>query len=74
MKNCVPSYTCLHCTENSTIYQHCKAKDIKYCADALTSELSNMLRIMFKEQCSIQCNQNESNVIHHQPNEKVAWF
>ena len=43
MKNCVPSGTCLKYAVNSTIHRHCKAKDIKSCADILTSERSNML-------------------------------
>ena len=43
MKNCVPSCTCLQYADDSTIYRHCKAKDIKSCVDILTSELSNVL-------------------------------
>ena len=43
MKNCVPSCTCLQYADDSTIYRHCKAKDLKSCVDTLTSELSNML-------------------------------
>ena len=43
MTNCVPSCICLQYTGNSTLYQNCKAKDRKSCADILTRELSNML-------------------------------
>ena len=43
MKNCVPSRTCIQYADDSTIYQNCKAKDIRSCANILTSELSNML-------------------------------
>ena len=43
MKNCVPSCICLQYAGNSTKYRNCKAKDVKSCADILTSELSNML-------------------------------
>ena len=43
MKNCAPSRVCLQYADDSTIYRDCKAKDIKFCADTLTSEPSNML-------------------------------
>ena len=43
MKNCVPSYACLQYADDSTIYRHCQAKDIRFCANILTSGLSNML-------------------------------
>ena len=43
MKNCVPSCTCLQHADDSTIHRHCKAKDIKSCANFLTSELPSML-------------------------------
>ena len=42
MKNCVLSFTCLQYEDDSTKYQHCKAKDIGYCANVLTSVLSNL--------------------------------
>ena len=46
MKNCVPSCTCLQYADDSIIYQHRKAKDIRdirSCTNILTSELSNLL-------------------------------
>ena len=43
MKNYVPSCTCLQYPDDSTIYRHCNAKNIKSCANIFTSELSNML-------------------------------
>ena len=43
MKGCVPRCTCFQHADDSTIYWHCKEKDIKSCANILISELSNML-------------------------------
>ena len=43
VKNCVSSCTCLQYSDDSTNIDTAKAKDIKCCADILTSELSNML-------------------------------
>ena len=40
MKNCVPTCTCPQYADDSTINRHCKMKDIKSCANILTSELS----------------------------------
>ena len=42
-KNCVPTCTCLQYADDSTTYRQWKVKDIKSCANILTSELSNML-------------------------------
>ena len=72
IKNCVTSCTYLQYADDSTIYWHWKAKDIRSCGNFLTNELLNMLT--WSSNNSLEFSQSEGNVIHHSPNGEVVWF
>ena len=73
MKNCIPRYTCLQYADDSTIHRHCKGKDIKSCANILTSELPNMLTWSSSNNLMFNAAKTKAMLFSTSQNGKIAW-
>ena len=71
MKDCLPSCACLQYIDDSTIYQHCRVKDLKTCCNNIEKDASRLLN------CSTNNNlvfnvTKKNNVTNHGSNE--SWL